>query len=157
MRSNLKTKLYYRVKHSLPGRLRVAFPSLISHKRLIQSMQVYLSNGRGVTRVVINKYSSSITIYYDPKTTEEKDIFYMLDNFTWEKLAQLMGQVSKSNEEISAKKQPPKDVREGGVWKLAGKFFGGVGILGIFIPVLPALPLFFIAAFCQEKADGNTT
>ena len=58
---------------------------------------------------------------------------------------------------IVQKNQPPKDVREGGVWKLAGRFFNGVGILGIFIPLLPALPLFFIAAFCQEKADGSTT
>ena len=140
----METKLDYSVKHSLPGRLRVALPALISHKSLIQCMQVYLSNGPGVTRVITNKYSGSITIYYDPKIAGEKDLFDMLDNVTWEKLVKLNGQF-------------PKNGRERGVWKLAGKFFGGVGIIGIFVPLLPALPLLLLAAFCEEKADGSTT
>jgi len=140
----METKLDYRVKHSLPGRLRVALPSLISHKKLIQRMKVYLSDGRGVARVITNKYSGSITIYYDPKIAGEKDLFDMLDNVTWKKRVQLNG-------------QPPKSGREGGVWKLAGKFFGGVGIIGIFVPLLPAFPLLLLAAFCEEKADGSTT
>ena len=143
MRSNLKKKLYYRVKHSLPGRLRVTFPSLISHKRSIQCMKMYLSDRPGVARVITNKYSGSITIFYDPKITEEKALFDILDNVTWEKLVKLIG-------------QPPKSGREKGGWKFAGKFFGGVGIIGIFFPLLPAFPLLLLAAFCEEKADGST-
>jgi len=157
MRSNLKKKLYYRVKHSLPGRLRVAFPSLISHKRLIQCMKEYLSDGPGVTRVIINKYSSSITIYYNPEITEEKALFDILDNVTWEKLVKLNGQISKNNEKRSSKKPLSKSGKEKGGWKLAGKVFGGVGILGIFIPLLPAFPLLLLAVFCEDKADGSTT
>ena len=144
MKSNVKAKLYFRVKHSLPGRLRVAFPSLISHKRLIQCMKMYLSEVCGVARVITNIYSGSITIYYDSKITEEKALFDILDNVSWEKLFKLEA-------------QPPKGKKEKGGWKLAGKFFGGVGILGIFIPLLPAFPLLLLAAFCEEKADGSTT
>ena len=144
MRSNLKKTLYYRVKHSLPGRLRVAFPSFISHKSLIQCMKMYLSEGPGVARVITNKYSGSITIYYNPKITEEKAFFDILNNVTWEKLVKL-------------KDKPPKGGREIGGWKLAGKVFGGVGIVGIFLPLLPAFPLLLLAAFCEDKADGSTT
>ena len=144
MRSNFKTKLYYKVKHSLPGRLRVAFPPLISHKRSIRCMKMYLSDRHGVTRVIMNKYSGSITIFYDPKITEEKTLCDILDNVTWEKLVKL-------------KSQPPDSGKEKGGWKLAGKFFGGAGILGIFFPLLPALPFLLLAAFCEDKADGSTT
>ena len=140
----MDSKLYYRVKHSLPGRLRVTFPPLISHKRSIQRMKMCLSDRPGVARVITNKYSGSVTIFYNPKITEEKTLFDILDNVTWEKLAKLKG-------------QPSKGGREKGRWKLAGKFFGGAGILGIFFPLLPALPFLLLAAFCEDKADGSTT
>ena len=157
MRSNLKKKLYYRVKHSLPGRLCVTFPSLISHKRSIQCMKMYLSDRPGVARVITNKYSGSITIFYAPKITEEKALFDILDNVTWEKLVNLNGQISKNNEKRSSKKPLSKSGKEKGAWKLAGKVFGGVGILGIFIPLLPAFPLLLLAVFYEDKADGSTT
>ena len=144
MKSNMSSKLYYRVKHSLPGRLRVTFPPLISHEGSIQRMKMYLSDRPGVTRVITNKFSGSVTIFYDPKITEEKTLFAILDNVTWEKLVKLKG-------------QPSKGGKEKGGWKLAGKFFSGAGILGIFFPLLPALPFLLLAAFCEDKADGSTT
>ncbi len=138
------TELNFVIKHSLSGRLRVVSRALVSNKELTHGMKLHLLNGRGITHVVANHHNGSITIYYDPEIVGEDVLFDMLGNVTWEKLAKLNG-------------QPPKSGRERGVWKLAGKFFGGVGIVGIFIPLLPALPLLLLAAFCEEKADGSTT
>ncbi|MBL7216479.1 MAG: DUF454 family protein [Desulfobacteraceae bacterium] len=118
---------------------------------------MYLSEGPGVARVITNKYSGSITIYYNPKITEEKAFFDILNNVTWEKLVKLNGQISKNDERRSSRKPPPKSGKNKGAWKLAGKVFGGVGIVGIFLPLLPAFPLLLLAAFCEDKADGSTT
>ncbi len=134
----------YRVKHSLPGRLRVAFPFLLSDKELIERIKMYLSDGRGVVSVAANNYSGSITIYYDPKITGEKDLFDMLDNITCEKLANINGQGRENG-------------GGNGGWNLAGKVFGAIGIVAVFIPLMPGIPLLLLAAFCQEKADGSTT
>ncbi|MBC8420586.1 MAG: hypothetical protein H8E10_18540 [Desulfobacterales bacterium] len=150
------TKLDYSVKHSLSGRLRVASPTIVSNKELAHCIKMHLANGRGVARVVTNHYSGSVTIYYDPGTTGEEDLFDMLDNVTWEKLVQSNGQISKSNDERLAKNQPPKGGRESGVWKLAGKVLGAVGLVAVFIPLLPGVPLILLAALCQEKADDST-
>ena len=62
----------FSVKNSTPGRLRVAFPTLVSNKELTQSMKMYLTNGPGVTRVTTNYYCGSITIFYDPEKTGKK-------------------------------------------------------------------------------------
>ncbi len=146
----------FSVKHFTPGRLRVAFPTLVSNKELTRCMKLHLSKGRGVTRVTTNHYCGSITIYYDPKIAQEESFFDMLKNVTWENLARLDDQVSKEKEGKAAESQSLKSRRKKGflnLWNLAGTFFVGAGILGVFLPLLPSVPLLLLAAFCYWKGS----
>jgi len=146
----------FSVKNFTPGRLRVAFPPLVSHKELTRSMKGYLTNGRGVTRVTANHYCGSITIYYNPEIAEKNSFIDMLNNVTWDKLAQLNDQSLINREEDDHKNQPSKGKRKKGLWNfwnLAGSFFVGVGIVGIFLPLLPTVPLLIIAAFCYWRGS----
>ena len=146
----------FSVKNFTPGRLRVVFPTLVSNKELTQSVKGYLTNGRGVTRVTANHYCGSITIYYDPEIVGKKSFVDMLNNVTWDKLVQLDDQPPRSNEEDIDKNQPPKGRRKKSLWNmwnLAGSFFVGVGIVGIFLPLLPTVPLLILAAFCYWKGS----
>lgn len=41
------------------------------------------------------------------------------------------------------------------IWILAGTISLGLGILGIFIPILPTTPLFLLAAFCYGRGSSR--
>ena len=146
----------FSIKNSTPGRLRVAFLSLVSNKELTRSMKTYLTNGRGVTHVTTNHYCGSVTIFYDPEIAGKQSFIDMLNNVTWDKLAQLDDQPLNNKEEVGHKNQPPKDKGKESlwnIWNLAGSFFVGVGIVGIFLPLLPTVPLLIIAAFCYWRGS----
>ena len=146
----------FSVKNSTPGRLRVASPTLVSNKELTRSMKAYLTNGHGVTRVTTNHYCGSITIFYDPEIAGKKSLIGMLNNVTLDKLAQLDDQPSKSIEEDGHKNQPSKDKRKKhrwNMWNLAGSFFVGISVVGIFLPLLPTVPFLIPAAFCYWRGS----
>ena len=80
----------------------------------------------------------------------------MLNNVTWDKLTQLDDQPFKSIEEVDHKNRPSKGKKEKhlwGMWNLAGSFFVGVGIVGIFLPLLPTVPFLIPAAFCYWRGS----
>ena len=146
----------FSVKNSTPGRLRVAFPTLVSNKELTRSMKGYLTNGPGVIRVTANHYCGSITIVYDPEIAGKKSLVDMLNNVTWDELAQLDDQPSNKQEEGDHKNQPSKGKKEKhlwNIWNLAGSFFVGIGIVGIFLPLLPTVPFLIPAAFCYWRGS----
>ena len=152
----METQPDFSVKNSTPGRLRVASPTLVSNKELTRSMKMYLTNSRGVTRVTTNHYCGSITIYYDPEIAEKKSFIDMLNNVTWDKLAQLDDQTIRSEEEDGHKNQPSKSKKKKhrwNMWNLAGSFFVGIGIVGIFLPLLPTVPFLIPAAFCYWRGS----
>ncbi|MBL7177565.1 MAG: hypothetical protein ISS66_17225 [Desulfobacteraceae bacterium] len=74
----METKLDYIVKHSLPGRLRVALPDLISNRAMAGRLKERLSNVSGVIRVTTNHFCGSVTIYYDTETMEKRTFLDML-------------------------------------------------------------------------------
>jgi len=144
-------KLYYRIKHALPGRKRLVFPALISDRKLIHALELYLSDRQGITRVVTNHYNGSVTVYHHPEIVGDRKLLNVLDHVTNEHLLRIDHRISKTEEARSRNEVPSGSHK--GCWKVAGKVLGGIGFVGVFVPLIPAFPLFFLAAFCKEKAD----
>ena len=152
----MEAKPDFNVRHFRPGRLRLAFPSLVSNKELTHRMEVHLSGGPGVTRVTANHYCGSITIYYDTQIAGKESFFEMLNNVTWETLDHLKDENSKGAEKKAIRKQVSKTSEEKSTWNLwtlAGSLFVGCGIIGIFLPLIPTVPFLLLAAFCYWKGS----
>ena len=152
----METQPDFSIKNSTPGRLRVVFPTLVSNNELTRGMKGYLTNGRGVTRVTANHYCGSITIYYDPEIAGKESFIDMLNNVTWDKLDQLDDQPLNRKEVTDPNNQPSKGKKMKGlwnIWNLAGSFFVGIGIVGIFLPLLPTVPLLILASFCYWRGS----
>ena len=64
----------FSIKHSIPGRLRVIFPALVSQKDLTRNLETNLSNTPGINRVQSNHFCGSVTIKYNPEIVEIVDI-----------------------------------------------------------------------------------
>ena len=147
----------FTIKHFIPGRLRVAFPMLVSNRPLTRRLQAHLSNVPGVICVTANHLCGSVTIYYDAETMEKKpflDLF--MHHVALKILPPATDGVLKPEEQIILRNLPAKNRKKKGfekLWNLAGGFFVGIGILGVFLPLLPTFPLFLLAAFCYWRGS----
>lgn len=153
----MEKKLQYNIKHSLPGRLRVAFPAVAGRKEPVSLITLHLSDEQGITHVRASYLCGSITLYYDPEIVKEAFLLDMLEQITWEKIFPsdtLLPRVK----ETTAIQHPPsvndrkrKNIRR--FWNLAGGISLGVGVLGVFLPLLPTVPLFLLAGFCYWRGS----
>lgn len=41
------------------------------------------------------------------------------------------------------------------VWNISGTIFAAIGLIGIFLPLLPTTPFLLLAAYCFNKGDGK--
>jgi uncharacterized protein len=153
----MENKLQYHIKHSLPGRLRVAFPALEGRNKPISLITLRLSDEQGITHVRASHLCGSITLHYDPEIVKEAFLLDMLQQITWEKVFPSDILLPTVKETTAIQHAPPvndrkkKNIRR--LWNLAGGISVGVGVLGVFLPLLPAVPLFLLAGFCYLRGS----
>jgi uncharacterized protein len=155
----MEKKRLYLIKHSLPGRLRVAFPALVGRKKPIGLVSLHLSGEEGVTQVRASYLCGSVTLYYDPKIVKEKFLLDMLEQIDREEIipSDILLPAVKETTAVQPHSSPDgakgKNIRK--LWNLAGGISVGVGIVGIFLPLLPTLPLFLLAGFCYWRGSSR--
>jgi len=153
----MEKKLQYHIKHSLPGRLRVAFPALSGRKEPVNLITLRLSDEQGITHVRAGYLCGSITLYYDPEIVKKAFLLNMLEQITWEKVFPSDILLPTVKETTAIPHSAPldggkkKNIRR--LWNLAGGISVGVGVLGVFLPLLPAVPLFLLAGFCYWRGS----
>ena len=147
----------FSIKHSIPGRLRVIFPALVSQKDLTRNLETNLSNTPGINRVQSNHFCGSVTIKYNPEIFDRQHILEVI------KGVHLNGPVPSNTRISRVKKQevvqdhpPQKNKEKKGfrrLWNVAGTISVGIGIAGVFLPLLPTVPLFLLAGFCYWRGS----
>lgn len=82
---------YIKIKHSLPGRVRLNVPFLKNKKRLCHRLETYLKNLPDIRNSEVNSLTGSILIYYHPKRSSSRSLLSVTGNY----LNRLMGYRSK--------------------------------------------------------------
>ena len=155
----MERKPQYHIKHSLSGRLRVAFPALAGRKKPISLITLRLSDEQGITHVRASYSCGSITLYYDPEVVKEAFLLDILEQITWEEIfpSDILLPAVKETTAIQHPPSPSLDARKKKnihkLWNLAGGISVGVGVLGVFLPLLPTVPLFLLAGFCYWRGS----
>lgn len=141
----------FSIKHSIPGRLRVIFPALISHKNLTRCLETYLSGTPGIDSVQSSHFCGSLTISYSPQVSDKQHILDLLRDIPWNDIAPPEFRISRVKAQNSVRPLAPKERKKKGfrtLWNVAGGLSIGVGIVGVFVPLLPTVPLFLLSGFC---------
>jgi len=153
----MEKKLPYHIKHSLPGRLRVAFPALAGRKEPISLITTRLSDEKGITHVRASHFCGSITLCYDPEIVKKAFLLDTLQQITREKVFPSDILLPTVKETTAIQHAPPvndrkkKNIRR--LWNLAGGISVGAGVLCVFLPLLPTVPLFLLAGFCYWRGS----
>ena len=153
----MENKRQYHIKHSLPGRLRVAFPALAGHKKPFGLITMRLSDEKGITHARANYLCGSIILRYDPEIVKKPVLLEILEQITREKIlpseAQLPSIKNTTAIQHSEPRENGKKRRIARLWNVAGGISVGVGVVGIFLPLLPTVPLFLLAGFCYLRGS----
>ena len=86
----MSSKLSYKIKHSIRGRLRIILPVLSSKKELIDSLQHYLSSINWVTDVKSSYRCGSLTINYEFPKIRKGEILKTFEDLTLNDLNQMV-------------------------------------------------------------------
>ncbi|MCP4575982.1 MAG: DUF454 domain-containing protein [Deltaproteobacteria bacterium] len=153
----MENKRQYHIKHSLPGRLRVATSALIGHKKPIGLITTRLSDEPGITHVRANYLCGSIILHYDPKIVTKPVLLNILEKIIWEKTKPSDVRLPRVKETTAIQHSEPRDngkkKRIARLWNVAGGISVGIGVVGIFLPLLPTVPLFLLAGFCYLRGS----
>ncbi len=147
----------YIIKHDIAGRLRLAVPPAINNRVSLDRLKQHLEGRSGIESISTNRFSSSLIIRYEPLLIDKTSIIHLLDDFLPKPgAASRKSQSFVAPSENSVQKTLERPVKSRTVrklWTLAGSLFVGIGILGIFLPLLPTVPLFLLAAFCYFRGS----
>jgi uncharacterized membrane protein YbaN (DUF454 family) len=147
----------FSIRHSIPGRLRITFPALVSNKNQIRKLNALLSDSPGINRVRSNHLCGSFIIHYNPEISDRQHLLEMIKDVRWHDLVPPDVRISRVNtqkpipHDLPRNHEKRKGVRR--LWNLAGGISVGVGIVGVFLPLLPTVPLFLLAGFCYWRGS----
>ena len=147
----------FSIKHSIPGRLRVIFPALVSRKNMTRNLETNLSNTPGIDRVQSNHFCGSVTIKYNPEIFDRQHILDVIKGVHLNDPIPSDVRISEvKKQEVVLDHPPLKDMKKKGFrrfWNVAGSISIGIGIAGVFLPLLPTVPLFLLAGFCYWRGS----
>ncbi len=152
MKKNMAIPTDITIQHAIKGRMRIRVPWLTGRKDRMQLLEKALSGTDGIKRVRPNHLCGTITIHYDSHITESQSIIAMITNLTSIEIPVSSHQVKRPQDHFPATQAPGgigehnKPFRK--LWNLAGITSVGIGIAGIFVPLVPTVPLFLLAGFC---------
>lgn len=147
----------YHIRHSISGRLRVAFPALSGRREPISLMTQRLSDEKGITRLRTNYLCGSVILHYDPEILKPPVLLDMLEQVTRKHMPWSGVGLAELNETTviehgeGAHNRKKKGIRR--LWNVAGTVSVGVGIAGVFLPLLPTVPMFLLAGFCYWRGS----
>ncbi len=143
---------YFSIQHAIPGRLRIRFPGLIGQKDRIYRLKGRLSGNRGISRVRANHLCGSITIHYNCQIVEKQAVIAILKMLPASEKPSSNSPIEKTQKDKFAihheKSNGHKNKPFRKLWNLAGAISVGVGLVGVFVPLLPTVPLFLLGGFC---------
>lgn len=151
------TTTEFSIRHSIPGRLRITVPALVSHKNRIRKLKALLSDSPGITHVRSNHLCGSVIMHYNPEISDKQHLLETIKDVRWHDLIPPDVQISRVNtqkpipHDLLRNQHNRKGVRR--LWNLAGGISLGVGIVGVFLPLLPTVPLFLLAGFCYWRGS----
>jgi len=129
----------FSIKHSIPGRIRIAFPALVSRKNLTRRFESYFSDTPGINDVRSTHFCGSITIQYNSEIFNKERILALIKGFHWDDPIPAHAQSSKVQDHSPIPHHPPllhdgKIRRFRTLWNVAGSIsigirFGSVGPL----------------------------
>jgi len=140
------------LKHNIPGRLRVVLSG--DYELAPQALEVIgsaISSIEGVSKVSLNSTCNSFTIYYNQALTREERILAYLNTMELKTLPVQLETI-----------EPGKVKRKSNIFLTAvGTVLVGLGAAGIFLPVLPGVPILILAAYFisrhSDKLHKNLT
>ena len=148
----------FRIIHSIPGRLRIMIPALVSHKKRIHGLTARLSDSPDIHHVRSNHLCGSIIIQYNPEIADRQHLIAIISDALGRH--DLIPQTAKFSRVNNLKPIPQnlhlnQPENKGGhkLWNLAGGISLSVGIVGVFLPLLPTVPLFLLAGFCYWRGS----
>ena len=147
----------FSIKHSIPGRIRIAFPALVSRKNLTRRLESYFSDTPGINGVRSTHFCGSITIQYNSEIFNKEHILDLIKGFHWDDPIPSHARSSKVQDRNPILHHPPlhdgKNRRFRTLWNVAGSISIGIGIVGVFVPLLPTVPLLLMAGFCYWRGS----
>lgn len=146
----------FSIKHAIPGRLRVVFPALVSEKNLTRRLKSHFAHTPGINGVRSNHFCGSITIQYNPEIFNKERILHLIDGFRWDDPVPSHIRISSTKEQSVVPHPAPMEMKKNRfhrLWNVAGSISIGIGIVGVFVPLLPTVPLFLLAGFCYWRGS----
>lgn len=137
----------FSVLHAIPGRMRVRLPFLAYGRSYDRLVREALSQKPGITNISSNRFCASITVNYEPQIIAESELLELFSE-----LAKTEPSTIGDN---SFNRQKSRSFKDSiwNPWNLAGCFLVGLGVVAIFVPLLPTVPTLLLAGACYMKGS----
>jgi uncharacterized membrane protein YbaN (DUF454 family) len=147
--SRVEGQIKYTVKHAIPGRLRLSFPLLDAPRPWLAWLATDLGTKAGVRHVATNTLCQSLTVFYDPEAITPAQLRGYIGAIDADELAGLLAEMAATEQGLAWNDSYWHP------WNLAGSVFMALGVVGIFLPLVPTVPFLLAALWCYLKSSGR--